>query len=57
VHQQRSPLLTRAQAWDVFQCALEWLGEQGDTDPAQLMLVNKWRDLAAQCRAQSMKQS
>ncbi len=49
--------VTHAQACDAFQCAFEWLEQQGDTDPAHLMLVKKWRDRAAQCCEKSRKQT
>ena len=41
----------------VFECALRWLESQGDTDPAHLLLVKKWRDLAANRRGEAKKQT
>ena len=51
-----SKSVTYTQACAAFECALEWLESQGDTDPAHLMLVKNWRDLAAQHRVQAAKQ-
>ena len=45
------------QAFDAFQIALDWLEAQSDTDPSHLLLVRKWRDTAAQKRANAMKQT
>ena len=30
-----------------FETALTWIGAQGDTDPAYLLLVQKWRNLCS----------
>ena len=51
------PSVTHTQAFDAFQTALDWLEAQSDTDPSRLLLVRKWRDTAAQKRANAMKQS
>ena len=49
------PSVTHTQAFDAFQTALDWQEAQSDTDPSHL-LVTKWRDTAAQKRANAMKQ-
>ena len=54
--QDPPPQRTHAQAYDAFECALEWLEAQGDTDPVHLMLVKKWRDQAAVLRGEAQKQ-
>ena len=51
------PSVTHTQAFDAFQTALDWLEAQSDTDPSHLLLVRKWRDTAAQKRANAMKQT
>ena len=44
------PTVTHFQACEAFECALQWLESQGDTDPAHLMLVKK---LARSCSSAS----
>ena len=51
------PSVIHTQAFDAFQTALNWLEAQSDTDPSHLLLVRKWRDTAAQIRANCMKQT
>ena len=51
------PTVTHSQAFEAFECALQQLQSKGDTDPAHLLLVKNWRDLAAQHRALSLNQS
>lgn len=36
-----------AKAYEAFGTALEWLEAQGDVDIAHLLLVKKWKDIAA----------
>ena len=50
------PSVTHTQAFNAFQTALDWLEAQSDTDPSYL-LARKWRDTAAQKRANAIKQT
>ena len=36
-----------AKTYEAFGTALEWLEAQGDVDIAHLLLVKKWKDIAA----------
>ena len=40
-----------------FETALTWLEAQGDTDPAHLLLVQKWRTYAAVKCTKTLKQT
>jgi len=52
-----SSKVTPSQACAAFDCALEWLESQGNTDLAHLLLVKGWRDDAAQRRWKTVKQT
>ena len=52
-----SEQVTHSQAFEAFDIALKWLESLGNTDPAHLLMVRKWRDLAAVKRTDSLKQT
>ena len=49
--------MTHSQAFEAFDVGLKRLELQGDTDPAHLLMAQKWRDLAAAKRTDSLKQT
>ena len=49
--------VTHAQAYTAFETALEWLQSQGDTYPAHLLLVQKWKNSVAMKRMETKKQT
>ncbi len=52
-----SEQVSHDQAFQAFDIGLKWLESIGNTDPAHLLLVQKWRDLAAIKRTESLKQT
>ena len=54
---QRSAKVTHSQAYDALATVLEWLEEQDNVTLEHLLLVKKWRDLAANRRRQSQIQT
>ena len=46
-----------AQACEALETVLEWLESQGDVEIEHLLLVKKWRNKAAEKRAQTYKQA
>ena len=54
---QRSGKVTHSQAYDALATVLEWLEEQDNVTLEHLLLVKKWRDLAANRRRQSQIQT
>ena len=48
--------VSHAQTYSAFETSLTWIEAQGDTDPAHLLLVQKWRNYAAMKHTQTLKQ-
>ena len=48
--------VTHSLAFEAFDTALHWLESLGNTDPAHLLLVQTWRDLAACKTSETLKQ-
>ena len=46
--------VSHAQAYSAFETALTWLEAQGDSDPAHLLLVQKWRNCAVVKHTQTL---
>ena len=49
--------VTPSQDCAALDCALEGLESEGDTDPARLMCIKKWKDVAAQRHWKTVKQT
>ena len=49
------PAVSNADAYDAFDMALTRLEAQGNVDSAHIMLVRKWRDIAAQKRRNNIR--
>ncbi len=49
--------MSHDQAFQAFDIGLKRLESIGNTDPAHPLLVQKWRDLAAIKRTESLKQT
>ncbi len=53
---QLNKLYLPSQAYEALDSTMKWLESQDDTDPAHLLLVQKWRDMAAIKRTETLKQ-
>ena len=53
---ESQPSVSHAEACNAFSTALKWLESQGDIEPAHLLLVKQWRDLAARKRCDNLVQ-
>ena len=52
-----SSSVSNSKACEAFNTALKWLEAQTDIDPVHLLLVKKWRDIAARKRGENLKQN
>ena len=52
-----SSSVSNSKACEAFNTALKWLEAQTDIGPVHLLLVKKWRDIAARKRGENLKQN
>ena len=52
-----SSSVSNSKACEAFNTALKWLEAQTDIDPVHLLLVKKWRDIAARKWGENLKQN
>ena len=54
--ESQPPVSPHAEAFNAFSAALKWLESQKDIEPAHLLLVKQWRDLAVRKRCNNLVQ-